>query len=149
MADLLAALLDGSTPALGRLKVAQSLLEEDQAKTYFLLKWVCKELCLAYSKKNKTPPSHVTTAPLWGFLGTILEILIQADDIPTLNVALNMYIFQVWCRRGAKIRVCHVLISCREWVWSSSRLRLVLQRMKAIKEWCRVHWKPASVSIKC
>ena len=58
-----------------------------------LLRWTCLELCQTYNKKNRSPPSHVTTGSLWQFLSRLVEVLScgGTEDVS----ALNVHLFQV------------------------------------------------------
>ena len=98
MTELLASLQERSLSVLERLEVARSLWKQDgllhAGKAPFLLKWACQEICQAYSKRNKNPPNHVTTTPLWEFLNVLVEALCEGNGSQDLS-ALNMHLFQV------------------------------------------------------
>ena len=98
MSELLKALYDSSVPILGRLKVACYLWGQcdilPRGKNAFLLKWVCQELCLVYSKKKKAPPSPHTACKLWQFLSFVLNAVLEGRDDEETSV-LNIHLFQV------------------------------------------------------
>lgn len=60
-----------------------------------MLRWACQELCLAYNKKNKSPPPHMTRSRLWVFLCTVLKAVAE-DGNELLDLAsLGSHLFQV------------------------------------------------------
>lgn len=95
MAELVSALSDLSLPVLGRLKVACYLWVRNAAGKHALLfEWACQELCMAYNRKNKAPPPHVTCSQMWGFLCTVLKGMVADGVLHDLS-PLNTHLFQV------------------------------------------------------
>lgn len=123
MAELLSSLHDRSLLLSDRVKVASYLWRQNELlaaeENGFLLNWSCQELCLAYSKKNKSPPPHVTTGNLWALLGVIVKAVVE-DGLVMALPALNSYLFQVKYLSMLTmqfLRWVGLVSPCREWVW--------------------------------
>lgn len=116
MAELVSALHDASLPVLGRLKVAHYLWLPGKLlpaeRSALMLQWACQELCLAYSKKNKAPPPHVTRGRLWVFLCTVLEVVAEDGEVQPDLEPLSPHLYQV-CWRVIR------LPTFRGWGWSA------------------------------
>lgn len=99
MAEFVSALTDPSLPLLGKIKVAKYLWEERDLfpleRNSLMLKWACQELCTAYNKKTKSPPSHVTRSQLWGSLSTVLEAVTKEGEVSLDLAPLSVHLFQV------------------------------------------------------
>lgn len=95
----MSALQDQSLPVLGRLKVASYLWLPGKLlpteRNRLMLQWACQEICLAYSKKNKAPPPHVTRSKLWVFLCTVLEAMVEEGEVVHDLSPLSTHLFQV------------------------------------------------------
>ena len=119
MSVLVSSLLDSSLPLLARLKVACCIWRQGSLpaaeRNALMLKWTCQELCLAYSRTNKTPPPHVTTSQLWRFLSSVLEAIVEGGEALQGTAPLNTYLFQVSHSVQVGVADC---VYCREWVWS-------------------------------
>ena len=100
MAEFVSALMDPSLPLQGKIKVARYLWGEGNLlppeRNALMLKWACQELCSAYNKKTKSPPSHVTRSQLWRSLGTVLEAESQEEEVSLDLTSLSSHLFQVW-----------------------------------------------------
>lgn len=120
MAELLSSLHDRSLLLSDRVKVASYLWRQNELLANgFLLNWSCQELCLAYSKKNKSPPPHVTTGNLWALLGVIVKAVVEDGSVMALP-ALNSYLFQVKYLSMLTmqfLRWVGLVSPYREWVW--------------------------------
>ena len=100
MAELWAALRDGSLTCLDRLKVASYLWKQESARNKnwsLLLTWAFEEICKAYNRRAKSHPPEDVRCKLWQLLSVMLESITTSSGVELWEgeASPSTHLFQV------------------------------------------------------